>query len=153
MSVTSRSNIFAAFVRTRYAPRNLALKQSVRPRPHCRRNMLEQPHQGVHVVFAVFLDCLAFVGAVRRAFDNPAAHILLVRRVDSVLAKILKRTPQAIEPLLAFDTAVVGEMAELDIGVEGVSGLRPAQREVTTEFGRGHIADDQRSTVDSIWRQ
>src|SRR5262249_56823915 len=87
---------------------------------------------------------------------NTLAHILLVRDVELILAKVAQRAGERIEAFIAidgFDRAVVGVMTKLNIGIERARRLAPAKRDVGTEFSADHIADDQGIGVDAVRRK
>src|SRR5262249_52339491 len=90
------------------------------------------------------------------ALYDPIAHVGLVRSVDPVLAKILQRAVKAVETLIAIPTlngAVVHVVAELDVWVESAGRLSPSQRDVAAELGADVVANDQRVSVEAIWRE
>src|SRR6516165_6846173 len=113
--------------------------------------MREQTRQGVHVVLAVIKNCLLFSGGKRRPLQDAVAHIHLARSIELWLTEIAQRAGERIEALIAigcFDSAVVGVVAKLYIGVERADRLSPTLRNMHAEFGSGHVSDKQRVGIE-----
>jgi hypothetical protein len=116
---------------------------------------MNQPHQRADIVFAIFKNQCALIGAKWRTLQDSIAHFLFVRSVDTGLAEIQKRTTQAVEtffPVFGFGGAVIDVMAKLDIGIKAAGRLRPAKPNVAAELGCRQVADEQGAGVEPVRR-
>jgi len=94
-----------------------------------------------------------FVGAERWTLQDSIAHLVFMRGADSVFVEILQRAVDAVESLRAlsaFDAAVIGEVAKLDVGVDRASRLSPSARKVHTVLCSVVVRDEQRAGVEPI---
>jgi hypothetical protein len=130
---------------------------------HCMRqrsdrwdDVLDQARECACIFLAVVQNLRAFVGAEWRALQDTIAHLALVRGVDAVFAKILQRSVEAEESLLAICSlggAVVHVMTKLDVRIEGAGRPAPTERNVRSKLGADHVAHDQGIGVEPVRRE
>ena len=105
--------------------------------------MWHQAGKCADVILAIGQDFALFFAAERRALQDAVAGGILARGIDLIFEEIAQRAGERIKAFLAvaaLQRAVVGAVAEFDVGVERAGRLAPAPSDVEAKFGGEIVA-------------